>query len=146
MNTSQKISWHKISFVINPSHFSKDVDINQVPKLLHFTNCSHDYLTRSRAFGCQNSRLDLDWAFISNCCLAWLLLGMGEKWQLKELGIGNLVWFSLEDILTIELFIQHILIGFTQFESETWFKIVCNVDLGIEGVMCSPWQLNLWIL
>jgi hypothetical protein len=54
----------------------------------------------------------------------------------------------LEDILTIELLIEHILIGFTKFKSETWFEIVCkpniylniNVDLGVEGVFCSPWQ------
>jgi hypothetical protein len=60
----------------------------------------------------------------------------------------------LEDILTNELMIEHILIGFTKFKSETWFKRVrklniylnINVYLGVEGAFCSPWQLNLGIL
>ena len=72
----------------------------------------------------------------------------------KEIVIGNLALFSLEDILTIELLIEHILIGFTKFKRKIWFKSVCkpniylniNVDLDIEGAFCSPWQLNLGIL
>ena len=39
----------------------------------------------------------------------------------EEIGIGNLALFSLEDILTIELLIEHIFIGFTKFKSKTLF-------------------------
>jgi hypothetical protein len=69
----------------------------------------------------------------------------------KNRGIDNLARFKLEDILTVELLIEHILIGFTKFKRETLFNIVCtpnlylnlNVDLGVEGVFCSTWKLNL---
>ena len=86
---------------------------------------------------------------------------MLEILDLKLFGVKTLVLILiepslativlLEATLTIELLIKHILIGFTKFKSETWFKIVCkpniylniNVDLDVEGVLCSPWQLNL---
>ena len=58
----------------------------------------------SRAFCCQNSCLDLDWAFSSICCLAWFLLDMKKN-------LENLAWFLLEDILKIEFLIEHISIG-----------------------------------
>ena len=70
------------------------------------------------------------------------------------MGIGNLAWFLLEEILTNELLIEHILTGLTQFKYETWVKRVrklnvylnINVYLGVECAFCSPWQLNLGIL
>ena len=40
----------------------------------------------SRAFGCQNSRLDLDWTFISNWCLDWF---RNLKTKLEPSGMKN---------------------------------------------------------
>jgi hypothetical protein len=76
---------------------------------------------------------------------SWLILAC------KEMGISNLAWFLLQDILTIELLIEHILIGLIVLKSETWFKrlfkpniyLNINVAFGAECVFCSPWQLNL---
>ena len=61
----------------------------------------------SCSFMSQNSRLDLDWSFSSNWGLTWFLLGMKYVSEIMP-----------EDILTIELLIGHILLGFTKFKRE----------------------------
>ena len=116
----------------------------------------------SQAFMCQNSRLDLDWALSSNCILAWFLLVVKRvdilAWFLVEK--NYVLAILLEDILKIELFIQHIIsLGFTQFKRENSSKCYANpfiylnisVDLSSVGVFVSHWQLHFvlcdsWIL
>jgi hypothetical protein len=62
----------------------------------------------------------------------------------KETDIGKLAWFSLIYISTIELLVEHILMGFQNLEVKHGLNL--NVNFGVEGVFCSPWQLNLRIL
>ena len=64
---------------------------------------------------------------------------------------GNL---NHEKIWSRKLLLEPIEVrNLTKYKSETRFKRVCtpniypkiNGDLGVEGVFCSPWQLNLGI-
>ena len=82
----------------------------------------------------------------------WLFKFLDLAWNWNILRINS--WFLLEDILKIEHLIEHILICFSKFRSETLVKrvykpyiyLIINVDLGVEGVFCSPWQLSLGVL
>ena len=104
-------------------------------------------------------RARLAWNYWSRClilawfeeknlhfCLILALWDMCMYWQFAG--------FLLEDILKIELVIEHIWIGFTKMKREKEFKRVfkpniymnSHVDLWSEGVFCSHWQINFGLL
>ena len=68
----------------------------------------------SQALWCQNFLLDHDWAFASNCCLAWFLLGM-------EKILDILAWFLLGKKYVSAILLDSYLKTFWQLNS--WLNI-----------------------